>query len=87
LIARFTQLIEERHNVEKPDCMLFVSIFKVKIRIVARRLDFRAPNFSVVGTAHRFGKADQLRFFSADRPIVSVTAERDDPLFVVGIFQ
>ena len=67
--------------------MLFVAIFEVKIRIVTRRLDFRASNFRVVGAAHRFREADQLSFFSADRPIVSVTAERDDPLFVIGTFQ
>ena len=67
--------------------MLFVPIFEIKIRIVARRLDFGAPNFRVVGAAHRFGETDQLRFFPADGPIISVTAERDDPLFVVGIFQ
>ena len=67
--------------------MLLVAIFKIKIWIVTRRFYFRAIDFRIVGAAHRFRESDKLCFFFADRPIVSITAERDDPSFGIGIFQ
>src|SRR5436190_5858673 len=67
--------------------MLLVAIFKIEIWIVTRCLYFRALNFRIIGAAHRFRKSDKLCFFFADRPIVSITAERDDPLFGIGTLQ
>src|SRR5438876_9526908 len=67
--------------------MLLVAIFKIEIWIVTRWLYFRALNFRIIGAAHRFRKSDKLCFFFADSPIVSITAERDDPLFGIGTLQ
>src|SRR5205814_10217675 len=67
--------------------MLLVAIFEIEIWIVTRCLYFRALDFRIVGAAHRFGVSDKLCFFFADRPIVSITAERGDPLFGIGTLQ
>src|SRR5262249_56269818 len=65
------------------DCVLFISLLEIKIRIITRPAYVRRAYFGVVGSAHRFWKTDQLRFFAANRPIVTVTAERNDPLLRV----
>ena len=67
--------------------MLLIFILKIKIRAVSRASHFRALDFGVISAAHRFRKTDHLSFSSADRPIVSVTADCEDPLLRVGILQ
>ena len=85
--AHFAQLVEKCHDIQEPDGMFFVSVLKIKIRIVTWRHHFRRLDFRAVRAAHCFGKADQLRFFSADRPIVAVAAECDNPLFRICVFE
>ena len=81
------QFIEKGHRIQKPDSVLLVLILEIEIRAVTGRLHFRGPYFRVVGAAHCFWKTNQICFLTADGPIVSVAAERYDPLFGVAIFQ
>src|SRR5204863_1244423 len=80
LIAHLAQLVNKRDRIQKPDGMLLIFILKIKIRAVSRASHFRALDFGVISAAHRFRKTDHLSFSSADRPIVSVTADCEDPL-------
>src|SRR4029077_8707349 len=67
--------------------MFLVAVLEIKIRIVTGTADLGALDFSVVRATHCLGEADELRFFSADRPIVAITAERDDPLLRIRAFE
>ena len=87
LPAHFAELIQKRDDIQKPDGVLLVRVLKIKKRIVTWSANFRAFNLGIVRPAHRLREADQLRFFAADRPIVTVTAERDNPLFRVAAFK
>ena len=87
LVAHFPQFIQERDHVEKPDRVLFVAVLKIKIGIVTRRAHFRGLDLRVVRAAHRLWKTDQVGFFATNRPIVSVTADRDDPLLGIRVFE
>ena len=67
--------------------MFLVAVLEIKIRIVTGTADLGPLDFSVVRATHCLGEADQLRFFAADRPIVAITAERNDPLLGIGLFK
>ena len=67
--------------------MFLVAVLEIKIRIVTGTADLGPLDFSVVRATHCLGEADQLRFFAADRPIVAVTPERDDPLLRIRAFE
>ena len=67
--------------------MLLVRVLEIKKRIVTWSANFRAFNLGIVRPAHRLREADQLRFFAANRPIVTITAECDNPLFRVAAFK
>ena len=60
--------------------MILVRVLIIKIRAVIRRGDIEPDHFGIARPAHRFGETDQLCLFRAVSPIVSIAAERDDPL-------
>ena len=79
-LPHLAQLVQERHRIEEPDGVILVRVFVIKIRAVIRRGDIEPGHFGVARPAHRFGETDQLCLFRAVGPIVSIAAERDDPL-------
>ena len=80
-------MIQKRDHVQKPDRVLLVAVFKIKIRIVTGPAHFRGFGFRVVCAGHRLRKTNQLCLFAADRPIVPVAAQGNDPLLSVAIFK
>ena len=67
--------------------MLLVLILKIEIRAITGLLYLRGLHFRIVGATHYLGESDQVRFFSADHPIISVATERNDPMFGVRVFE
>src|SRR5215831_7055838 len=83
LIAYSAYLVEEGDSVEEPDTMFCTLILEIKIRTVTWLLHLGAFDFRVLGPAHRFGKTNQLCLLTANRPVIPVAANCDDPLFGV----
>src|SRR5205823_10338556 len=74
-------------DIEKPNGVFLIFLLKIKIRIVTGTANLGRFDFRIVSTAHCLRKTNQLGFSAANRPIVTVTAERDDPLLGVAAFE
>src|SRR5262249_38536096 len=87
LIAHRAYLVKESDGVEEPDTMFCLLIMEIKIRTVTWLLHLDAFDFRILGAAHRFGKTNQLGLLTANRPVIPVAANCDDPLFGVRAIQ
>src|SRR5262249_17746007 len=87
LIAHLAQLVQESHCIKEPNPVLGTFILEIKVGAVTWPLHLDALDLRVFCAAHSFGKTAQSALFTADRPVVTVAANRDDPLLGVGTFQ
>ena len=86
-IAQRVQLVEKADDVEEPDRVFLVSVIVIEIRAVIRRRDCAFFDARDTRATHRFWKADQFGAMRAVCPIVSVAAERDDPLLGICVLE